>query len=171
MSTHKHHPTREHSTTEEFKKKVKELEDGWQRTQADFENYRKRVESQRADLIQYANQELILKIVPVLENFRRAAEHIPQCRPSLNQEEITKISSWIEGIKSIEKQIESILADEGVEKIATTGKKFDPYFHEAVAYEEHSNQEEGMIVNELEAGYQMRDKVIKPAKVRVSKGK
>jgi len=144
----------------ELENKVKEIEEGWRRSMADFENYRKRTETQKFELINFAKADFMAKVTPVLDNFRRAFEHVP---------EEEKNSNFIIGVKSIEKQLEDILNEEGLKKIETTGI-FNPNLHEAISCEE-SEIPTDHIIGEVEGGWQFNDKVIKPAKVRVSKGK
>ena len=139
------------------KQKIKELEEGWKRTQADFENYRKRTEEQRGEILMKA--EFLAKITPVLDNFRRAFKHSPD-------------DEFARGIKQIEKQLEDILTSEGLKKIpAEIGAKFDPLIHEAISCEGNKRIPADHIIAETESGWIFNGKVIKPAKVRVSKGK
>lgn len=145
-------------TKTQLDKKIKELADGWRRTQADFENYKKRNEEMHGELIEYAKADFMTKITPVLDNFRRAFEHAP------------KNNEWFIGVRQIEKQLEDILTSEGLIKIRTSGEKFDPALHEAISCEENIAPID-TIINEVESGWQFNGKVIKPAKVRVSKGK
>ena len=146
-----------------LKKTIKELEDGWKQTAADFENYRKRAEAQKLELIMLAKADFMAKITPVLDNFRRAFEHTPKKEQN---------SDWAKGIKQIEKQLEDILTSEGLKKIpAAVGQKFDHNLHEAISCEKNDKIPADHIIAEVESGWQFDDKIIKPAKVRVSKGK
>lgn len=142
----------------DFEIKIREIEEGWRRTQADFENYRKRTESQKFEMVEMAKADFVARLTPVLDNFRRAFEHLDINDPK------------IAGIKQIEKQLEDILAAEGLTKIDTSGK-FDPALHEAISYEHNPKIPVDTIIAELESGWQFGTRVIKPAKVRVSKGK
>lgn len=147
------------NNTEALEAKVLELENGWKRTQADFDNYQKRSEKQKLNIISNANADLMMKIVPVLDNFRRAFAHAP------------KEDNFTLGIKQIEKQLEDILTSEGLKKIETGGQNFDPQKHEAISYEENKDIPADFIIAEAESGWEFNGKVLKPAKVRVSKGK
>jgi len=148
---------------QELETKVRELTSGWQRTQADFENYRKRMESLKIDWISSANTDLILKILPIMDNFRLANLHTP---------ENLKNDAWTEGIRQIEKQLENIFIQEGLTKIPTKpGDVFDHNFHEAISYEPNDKFRENQIIQVIEEGYKFNDKVLRPVKVRVSKGK
>lgn len=139
--------------------KIKELEEGWKRTQADFENYKKRSEEQRGEVLNLMKADFLAKITPVLDNFRRAFEHAPD-------------DDFARGIKHIEKQLEDILLSEGLKKIpADTRTAFNPELHEAITHEPNKKIPADHIIACLESGWMFEDKVIKPAKVRVSKGK
>lgn len=152
---------RKHVKKDLHLQKIKELEKGWQRTQADFENYRKRVENEKLENFLQAKAEFITKITPVLDNFRRAFSHVSK----------KDDNPVVRGLRQIEKQLEDILVSEGLQKIpANAGTKFDPQYHEAISYEEN-NLAEDLIIEEVESGWQFQEKVIKPTKVRVSKGK
>ena len=139
------------------KEKTQELEEALKRSLADFDNYRKRTEAQKIELISFAKADFMAKITPVLDNFGRAFEHLDVTDPK------------IAGIKQIEKQLEDILASEGLKRISTQGE-FNPNLHEAISYEENEIPADS-IIGEAESGWEFNGKVIKPAKVRVSKGK
>ncbi|MEK7143154.1 MAG: nucleotide exchange factor GrpE [Patescibacteria group bacterium] len=145
---------------QEFQSQINQLKHGWQRTQADFENYRKKTDTERGEILKLMKADFIAKITPVLDNFRRAFKHTPNN------------SEWVEGIRQIQKQLEEILASEGLEKIpANPGDKFDCNLHEAISCEPNKNIPSDHIIAQVESGWQFEDKVIKPSKVRVSKGK
>lgn len=142
------------------KKETGELKSLLQRVQADFENYKKRTQKEREEFTKYANTDMILRILPVLDNFKLALSHQPK---------ELKGDGWVEGIWHIERQLEQILTDEGVKKIPTEGQKFDPNLHEAVE-EVASEGPPHQIVEEVLAGYMLGDKIIRHAKVKVSSG-
>lgn len=144
--------------TLDLEQKVRVLQDSMLRAQADFDNYRKRTEAQKLELINFAKADFMAKITPALDNFRRAFEHAPE------------ENNFTTGIKQIEKQLENILADEGLTKIETAGV-FNPNLHEAISYESNPTTPADHIIGEVETGWAFNGKVIKPAKVRVSKGK
>lgn len=144
---------------EDSDKKLKELEEGWKRTQADFENYKKRTEEQRGEVLNMIKTDFLAKITPVLDNFSRAFNHAPD-------------DDFAKGVKQIEKQLSDVLASEGLERLnVNMGEKFDCNFHEAISSEENQEIPADHIIAEVESGWKFMDKVIKPAKVRVSKGK
>jgi molecular chaperone GrpE len=144
-----------------LKLRIKELEEGWRRTQADFENFSKREENLRGQVLELSKAEFMSKITPVLDNFRRAFEHI-------SEKDNTAV---IQGLKQIEKQLEDILASEGLKRIETAGQKFDANLHEAISCEPNQKIPTDEIIAEIESGWMFNDKIIKCAKVRVSKGK
>lgn len=145
----------------EFEAKIAELTAGWQRTQADFLNYKKQASDERANLISSANADLIYEILPVLDNFKLAADHMPAELADNN---------WAQGIKQVERQLESILQNEGLERIKSVGEQFDPNLHEAIEHIEN-NKPENEIVGEILPGYIYNGKVLRPAKVKVSSPK
>lgn len=147
---------------EKFQKLCEENLVGWQRERANFENYRKRMEKRNLELIRFANQELLLKIIPVLDNFDEALNHIPKGWEK---------TSFIEGIKHISRHLKNILEEEGLSEISIkAGDKFDPCFAEAVEKERVKGKEkkkECKIAEVLQKGYRLNNKVIRPAKVKV----
>ena len=134
--------------------------DSWKRCAADFENYKKRQAENQKDLIAYSNINLILEILPVLDNFHASTDHIPEDQ---------KKSAWVVGIMHIQKQLEKVLADNGVlEIVVKEGDKFDPEIHEAIKQESGiKNQESGKINKILMKGYKIGDRIIRAAGVVV----
>jgi len=130
------------------------------RTQADFENYRKRQAQDQKNFLEFANSQLILELLPVIDNFNRAFQHIP---------ENLKNDQWVSGTVAIEKQFMQILEKIGVQKIETLGKKADPKVHEIIGVAEKEKTEKDTIIDEVEAGYLLNGKVLRPAKVMVQK--
>jgi len=134
----------------------------WKRCQADFENYRKMQSENSKQLIGFATENIILQMLPILDNFHASTDHIPEDQ---------KNNPWVVGIMHIQKQLETFLKDNGVEEIETkTGDKFDPEIHEAVHQEELriKNQESGKIVKIVSKGYKIGNKVIRAARVIVN---
>jgi molecular chaperone GrpE len=132
---------------------------GWKRCQADFENYKKRQETLQWELAKYSGLNLIMQILPVLDNFHAATDHIPADQ---------KEDQWVVGIMYIQKQLEKILEDNGVKEIKTkAGDDFDPKIHEAV-----HNANEKVVKNKITKvvvkGYKMEEKVVRAARVIVS---
>ncbi|MDO8512933.1 MAG: nucleotide exchange factor GrpE [bacterium] len=160
-----------------LEKENAELAESCKRLAADFDNYRKRKETEHAQASHLATNGLVAEIFPILDNFRRASEHAPAIQisdknvPELSEDELRKISAYFDGIRQIEKQLEGVLSSAGLTHIETIGKQFDPHTMEAIAYEPHPELEEGTVIDELEGGYKLNDKVVRCAKVRVSSGK
>lgn len=142
----------------ELENKVGELTLGWQRCLADFQNFKKKTEEDRQNLVKNANFDLIFELLPVLDNFQLAAKHIPK--------EIEN-NNWVLGVKQIEKQFESILSNLGLVKIQTLGQQFDPNIHEAIEMIK-SDKQKGEIVEEILSGYQYKASILRPAKVKVA---
>lgn len=134
--------------------------EGWQRTQAEFANYRKRQEAEWIERVRWNNAVLIARILPVLDDLERALQTLPPGLQSL---------TWVEGIFLIRRKLEVILEAEGVRPIETAGKSFDPLYHEAVTSEDVAGYEEGQIIGEVQRGYMLGDRVIRPALVRVAR--
>jgi len=139
-------------------KKIEELTETLKRLQAEFENYKKRIEKEKLEFIQFANEELILRILPILDSFELALQN------TSNSEEFVK------GVKLIYTQLYSMLESLGLKKINALGEKFDPYKHE-VLISENSDKEEGVVLEELQKGYLLGDKIIRHAKVKIAKSK
>ncbi len=158
-------------------KKDDDLKQAYQRLAADFDNYRKRMEKEKTESAHASNSDLIKKIFPILDNFHRSAEHAPKIAITnegascLNENELRNIHNYFEGMRHIEKQFEQVLAEIGLKRINTVGCPFDHHTMEAVSYEPHPELAPDTIIDEIEGGYMYGDKVIRPAKVRVSKGK
>jgi molecular chaperone GrpE len=148
---------------EKNKKEMEEFKAGWQRAQADYKNLQREIVQQRGEWARMSELHILEEFIPVYDNFKKAFDNK---QPSANDE----YDNWILGIKYIMQQFESILKQHGIEEIKTVGEKFDPELHEAVG-EEQSNKSEDIILKEVEGGYKMKDKVIKVAKVVVSKKK
>lgn len=144
---------------EEEKNKAEEYLSSWQRTQADFANYKRRTEQERSELITSANAGLILDILPIMDDMERALDSLPEASTEL---------AWVEGIQLIYRKLQSMLGNRGLKEIQAAGQVFDPHFHEAVAYEEGG--EEGIIVRETQKGYILGDRVLRPSLVTVGKG-
>jgi len=131
----------------------------WQRAEADFVNYKRRAEQERADATRLANAALIINVLPVLDDLERALASL----------DIQLIGlTWFDGIRLIYRKLLLVLESAGVSQIEAEGQPFDPRFHEAVMYGEG---EEGKVVAEVQRGYKLNDRVLRPAMVVVGKGK
>jgi molecular chaperone GrpE len=160
-------PEEEQDELEELKTELEEAEnqaaeylDGWQRAQAEFSNYKKRQETERAQMMTLANMAVLRKILPVADDFERALATLPHDLSQL---------TWCEGVFLIKAKLDAILDSEGVKPMETKGEKFDPLYHEAVTHEEAPGYEEGQIIGEVQRGYMIGERVLRPALVRVAK--
>ena len=131
---------------------------GWQRAQADFANYKRRTEQELQEIGKLANANLMLNLLPVLDDFERALNNAPG-----NQADVT----WVDGIKLIDRKLQGALEAMGLSQIKALGEPFDPNIHEAVM---QAKGKEGMVIEELEKGYMFQDKIIRPTKVVVGSG-
>ena len=156
----------EEMTTEEIvelKKKAEERDtylDQLLRTKAEFVNYQKRIVKENESTAQYAVQNIILDLLPELDNFDRALK----LADSSNN-----FDKFVEGIKLIEEQLFKVLGKYGVEPIETVGKTFDPNLHEAVMEEEDNEIPHHTIIDEFQKGFLLKERVVRPSKVKVSK--
>ncbi|MBP1930509.1 nucleotide exchange factor GrpE [Ammoniphilus resinae] len=144
---------------EQLKKQVEENYNRYLRVQADFDNYRKRTRREQEELIRYAAQSVIEGLLPALDNLERA---LAAAKDSQDVDSLTK------GVDMVFRQIVQTLEQEGLQAIETVGKPFDPHFHQAVMQEESPDHEAGMVIQELQKGYQLKDRVIRPSMVKVS---
>jgi len=133
--------------------------DGWMRAQAEFANARKRLEKQRAETYVNATADVAVRLLPVLDDFERAVENVPQ--------EIAG-SSWLEGIVLVQRKLMAILESFNVTPIAAVGQPFDPNFHEALSQEASGEFESGHVTRELQKGYKIGDRVLRPSLVYVA---
>lgn len=140
---------------------VEQLKIQLQRVAADFDNYRRRTDDERKQLVALAQAQTLLELTPVLDNFRRATDHLPADLQGNN---------WVTGVLYVEKQLEQIFEQFGVCKIKTVGEVFDPKLHEAISQESSDDVAENHIIAEVEGGYMLKEQVLKPAKVKVSSG-
>jgi molecular chaperone GrpE len=148
------------SELEEAQTQAAEYLDGWQRAQAEFSNYKKRQESERAQMRTRMTADVLRKILPVVDDFERAMATMPNDLSQL---------TWCEGVFLIKAKLDAILDSEGVKPIETDGQTFDPVYHEAVTYEEAPGYDEGQIVGQVQRGYMLDERVLRPALVRVAK--
>ena len=130
----------------------------WQRSQADFINYKRRSEQEKEEFTKFANATLIHSLLPIFDDFERAFAAIP---PRLAK------ASWVDGIRLIERKLRVSLEAQGLSEIKALGEPFDPRLHEAVM---QGGGEEGIVVEELQKGYKLYDKLIRPSKVIVGSG-
>lgn len=131
----------------------------WQRAQADFLNLKRRTEQEKEETVKFANAMLILNLLTVVDDLERALNSISAHLAGL---------TWVDGVKLIYRKFLAILEAQGLEEIKAVGEPFDPRYHEAVTQAEG---EEGIVLEEVQKGYKLHDRVIRPAMVVVGKGK
>ena len=134
---------------------IAELTETLQRTQAEFENYKKRVDKEKAEFVKYSKAELIQKMLPTIDTFEIALK-------STKDNE-----KFVKGMDMVYVQLMSLLHSEGLKPIESLGKKFDPYLHE-VMLKEKSDKDDEIVLEELQKGYMLNDKVLRHSKVKVS---
>lgn len=131
---------------------------GWQRAQADLINYKRRAEQEKEDVARYGNTCLIMGILPVIDDLERALGSVPENIAG---------NEWVEGIRLIERKLKSNMEAQGLSPIKAVGEPFDPNYHEAVM---QGKGEDGMVIDEVEKGYMLKDRLIRPSKVIVGGG-
>jgi molecular chaperone GrpE len=152
---------------EELEKATAEQKDAIERLarlQADFDNYRKRIERERGENYNAIVGEIVGKLLPVVDNLHRAIS--AENSASIESKDFRQFAS---GVRLIEKQLNEVLGSYGVEAIETTGHRFDPHIHEAIATEESDNFEPETVTEEIVRGYRLRDRLLRPAMVKVAK--
>lgn len=155
---------------EEIKKQAEEYLNGWKRAKADLINFQKETEKQKADWIKFANSNLISALLPFCDNFEEALKYAPTkldgAQGAVKSGAVE--SDFLVGIKQIKKQFDDLLKDFSVERIEVMNEKFNPEFHECSSMEE-SEEKSGIVIKEIQAGYKLNGKIIRPPKVVVAK--
>lgn len=145
----------------EEKKQAAEYLDNWRRTAAEFQNFKRRAEKDKADYAQYANQRLLKRLLDVMDSFDAGFKAIPESYSH---------KPWVQGMRAVERQLLQVLEQEGVTPIDATAQEFDPNFHEAMFYEPSPGATDGQILEELQRGYMLHDRVLRATRVKVAKG-
>lgn len=135
--------------------------DGWQRARAELANARKRFQREQEQAYDNASADVLVRLLPVLDDFQRALENVPEEAAN---------DPWLEGIRLIERKFQHALEQEGVSTIADAGQEFDPFLHQAVTHEPSDSVPAGHIISALRTGYRMGEHVLRPSMVRVSSG-
>ncbi|NGP62240.1 nucleotide exchange factor GrpE [Paenibacillus thiaminolyticus] len=138
---------------------AEELQQRLLRAQADFDNFRRRTVKEKEELAQYASSKLVTELLPVLDNFERAL-----AAAQTGSEE----QSFVKGVDMIFRQFTQVLEQEGVKAMNAVGEPFNPEFHQAIMQVESEEHEEGIVVEEVQKGYMLKDRVLRPAMVKVS---
>jgi molecular chaperone GrpE len=150
---------------QELRAKAAKADEHWDhvlRLSADFDNFRKRAARERQDAIKFANEALLEKLVPVLDNFEMALQAATDAQNA-------SIESLRTGVGMIHSQLRSVMNEAGLEEVNAAGESFDPNFHEAVAQKEAPDVEEGTVIQQLRKGYKLRDRLLRPATVVVAR--
>ncbi len=145
---------------EEKEKEAQENYDRWLRAVAELENYKKRMTKEKLELSKYANEQLIKEILPIVDNLERAIEHSSNPKDS---------KALDDGIKMTAKQLITVLEKFGIKRIEALNEPFDPNYHEAIMQLETQKHEENIVLRELEKGYILHDRLIRPSRVAISK--
>ncbi|RKY39120.1 MAG: nucleotide exchange factor GrpE [Candidatus Omnitrophota bacterium] len=153
-------PVQEYTLLKEKAEKAEEYKDSLLRLRAEFENAHKRLEKEKEEFKEFASLEVISKLLPVLDNFEHALRDL--------KERDKKVR---EGVEIIYNQLKTVLKKEGLERVKSKGEKFNPEIHYALMQEESDTYPENAIIEEMQAGYKFKGKLIRPAMVKVSKGK
>ncbi len=132
-----------------------------QRTAADFANYRRRTTEDRERDLGLASEALLRKLLPIADDFDRALESVPQ---------ELRTAGWVEGIVLLDRKLRALLESEGVTPIESVGKPFDPREHEAITTVPATGRPDGEVVSEIQRGYRVRDRILRPAMVAVAGG-
>ena len=136
--------------------------DNWRRAMADFSNYKKRAEKDAGEMSKFLNATLIARLLPILDDFDRAVQTIPD-----NLRDLT----WIDGVLLIARKMAVVLEAEGLKPIDAVNKPFDPNVHEAVIHEETDQHADDTVIAELQKGYKLNERVLRPTMVKVAKKK
>ncbi len=152
-------PQFEEQDNQDWRAKAEEYLNNWKRTAADFDNYRKRRDREDQELVSFARQATIIRLLPALEALTQALEHAPVT---------DEHSQWSTGIAGIRSQLDRALSELGVQRIPTVGEKFNHELHEAVEMIE-GRGEPGTVVETVADGYTVNGHVIRPAKVKVAR--
>lgn len=145
---------------EALRQQVEEHKERYLRTQADFDNFRRRSRQEKEDFARYASSKLVEQLLPVLDNFERA---IAASKDSGDAESLLK------GVEMIRRQLDQVLEQEGLKQLEADGQPFNPEFHQAIMQVESEEHEEGIVVEVIQKGYMFKDRVLRPAMVKVAK--
>jgi molecular chaperone GrpE len=143
-------------------RKADEYYDRMLRAQAELENTKKRLTKEKDEFMKFANEDLIMRLLPIVDNFDRALASVKHTKES---------DAILQGIRMVQKELHSLFRDHGVEVIKSVGERFDPHLHEAIAVVESQDHPEDTVVEEIQTGYTLRGRLIRPSIVKVSKRK
>ena len=146
----------------ELQSDVEKFRDLAMRAHADLDNYRKRAAREKEDAIQYANTRLLERLLPVIDHFELGLAEVRKAGED---------SALLKGMEMVFKQLQDFLADQNVQAIDAIGKNFDPHLHEALSQEPSADAPEGVVIRQMRKGYKLKDRLLRPANVVVSKGR
>lgn len=146
---------------EEARAKEAEYLDGWQRARAELSNARKRFQREREQAYSNAKGDVLIQLLPIVDDFERAIDTLPENLSNL---------TWTEGVALIQRKLQLLLDQAGVTPIEAVGQEFDPFLHQAVTHEPSETVPAGQVIAEMQKGYQAGDRVLRPSVVRVSAG-
>lgn len=144
---------------ETAEQELAETKAAWQRSVADFQNFKRRNEQDRQAMLAYASEGLLRKVLAIADDFDRAIAHAPSDPAA---------AAWVEGVAAIERKVRLLLESEGVTAIEALGGPFDPRLHEAIIHEPTTDAPDGTVVKELQRGYELSGRVLRPALVAVA---
>jgi molecular chaperone GrpE len=150
---------------EQLKQQAAKADENWQqmlRVAADFENFKKRAARERQEVSKYANESVLQKLIPVLDNFDMALAAAGNAQSGTLQQLQT-------GVNMIHQQLKTALAEAGLEEVDASNKMFDPNWHEAISQQESAEVPEGQVLQQVRKGYKLRDRLLRPASVVVAK--
>lgn len=142
----------------ELQKQVESFREGWQRERAEFANFKKRIEREKLDLYQNASSDVIKSLLPVLDDFDRAFDNLP---------DDLQANPWVDGVAGIQRKMQRLLEQFNITVVDPTGQPFDPNLHEAIGTDE-SDAETGTVTATMQKGYLVGERVLRPALVRVA---
>lgn len=165
----------ESSELTKLKEQLAQANEARLRMAADYANLEKRINEERINLRGSATTELLEKLFPIMDNLYRSSSYAPTISleedfGKLTEEDFRKIANYFKGLRMIEQQLEATLSTAGLQRIPTKGEPFNHNLHEAISYENSAEVPAEHIIDEVESGWQINGKVVRPAKVRVSQG-
>mgnify|MGYP002477566354 CR=1 FL=1 len=143
----------------DLSKKIVETENKFLRLQAEFQNFKERTEKEKTDIYKFANERLFVELLGIMDNMERAMDHVEE----------SSVENMLEGLKMIKKSFDDVFEKNSVEGIKSVGEPFDPELHHEVMSEENEEYDADVVIQELQKGYKINSKVIRPAMVKVSK--
>src|SRR4030088_79958 len=143
----------------ELESELAEAKGKYLRLAADFDNFKKRTRQEQIETIQHASTDLIARLLPALDDLHKALDHKPE---GVDE-------AWVKGLELSVRKLEEALAAHGLEPIRAVGATFDPKLHEAIGHDESADQPEDTVTSELRRGYRIRDRVVRPALVKLAR--